>query len=314
MPYKIEKKQNGSFSVVNKDTGRVLSKGTTKAKAEKQIKAVYMHGGATDTMKPEHRLRYHVNLLKGRGIKNPLHRKIVDFAKELLKQEEIHGAGFWDDAWTGIKNVLAFPSQVLQEVPFVKDVVGMIFPESVPILNLVPQFTKYIYGDDTNLWLTDFLADAPIVGDIREDKGYKSSKELGRDRRDEGSVANLTYGDQHTSDLADTIQYIEKTTPQQSDTPYEAYEVPTYSNVNRNAQGDVIPLDEPLRFPIVYNYDPGREPKNLHDYLISQGVAGKDFSIREFGNTVLNQRPFAFLDYPINGGSIRKIDYRKTCY
>ena len=311
MPYKIEKNQNGTFSVVNKDTGRVLSRGTTKTKAEKQIKAVYMHGGATDGMKPEHRLRYHVNMLKGRGIKNPLHRKIYNFAKELLKQEEIHGAGFWDDAWTGIKNVLAFPSQVIQEIPFAKDIVGMIFPESVPILNLVPQFTKYIYGDDTNLWLTDFLADAPIVGDIRADKGYKSSKELGRDEARETSAI---YGERHTSDLADTIQYIDQTTPQQSDTPYEAYAVPTYSDVNRNAQGDVIPLDVPLRFPMVYNYDEGREPKSLHDHLISQGVAGKDFAIREFGNVVENQRPFAFLDFPLNGGSIRKIDYRKTCY
>ena len=312
MPYKIVKTPKHQFSVVNKDTGRVLSKGTTKSKAEKQIKAVYLHGGAAAGMKAAHRLRYHVNLLKGRGIKNPLHRKIVDFSKELLKQEEIHGAGFWDDAWTGIKNVLAFPSQVIQEIPFAKDLVGMIFPESVPILNIVPQFTKYIYGDDTNLWLTDMLSDVPVLGDIREDKGYKSSKELGRDRRDEGNVANLTYGEQHTSDLADTVRYIESITPQQSETPYEPYAVPTYSGVNYGAEG-VIPLDEAIRFPMTYNYDEGREPKNLHDYLISQGVAGKDFAIREFGSTVLNQLPYAYLDYPLNNPSGKPLCFKKTC-
>ena len=314
MPYKIEKNPKGTFSVVNKDTGRVLSKGTTEAKAKKQIKAVYMHGGKT-IMKPEHKLRYYVNLLKGRGGKDPLHRHIVDFAKELLKQEEKHGAGFWDDAWTGIKNVLAFPSQVLQEIPFAKDIVGMVFPESVPILNLVPQFTKYIYGEDTNLWLTDFLSDVPILGDIREDKGYKSSKELGRDGNEEAvtAVIDNMSSSRHTADLAETIKYIEGTTPQQSDTPYEPYDVPTYSGVRKTANGDVVPMDLPLRFPMIYNYDEGREPKSLHDHLISNGVAGKDFSIREFGNVVENQRPYAFLDFPLNGGSIRKIDYAKMC-
>ena len=190
----------------------------------------------------------------------------------------------------------------------------MIFPESVPILNLVPQFTKYIYGDDTNLWLSDFLSDVPILGDVREDKGYKTSKELGRDRRDDERDTMAIYGEQHTSDLADTIQHIDQITAQESDTPYEPYAVPTYSGIRTTAEGEVVPMDMPLRFPMVYNYDEGREPKNLHDHLISQGVAGKDFSIREFGNVVANQRPYAFLDFPLNNPSGKPLSYKKHSY
>jgi D-serine dehydratase len=55
MPYNIEHNKNGTYSVVNKESGKRLSKGTTKNKAEKQIKAIYVNGGK---MKPEHEIRY----------------------------------------------------------------------------------------------------------------------------------------------------------------------------------------------------------------------------------------------------------------
>jgi len=38
MPYKIIKKSNGRYKVINKITGKVHSKDTTLEKAEKQIK------------------------------------------------------------------------------------------------------------------------------------------------------------------------------------------------------------------------------------------------------------------------------------
>jgi len=325
MPYKIEKTPSGSYSVVNKDTGRRLSKGTTKAKAEKQIKAVYMHGGSSG-MKPAHKLRFHVALLKDRHISNPLHRKIVDFSKEVLKGEEMRGGAWYDDLWDGVKDVLAFPSQIINEIPFVKEGIEAVFPEAAPILEFAPKIAKYIYGDDTNVWLSDMLSDIPVVGDIRSDKSYKTSNDLGRTNWFNGKESDQQllqreldkqkaeiYGEEATQRLADTVQYIDQITPQQSDTPYEPYAVPTYNPVRYNEKGEVIPIDSALRFPMVYNYSNTDQPKNLHDFLLYSGVAGKDFSRREFGNVVKNQRPYAFLDFPLNGGGIRKISYAKTC-
>lgn len=325
MPYNIEKTPSGSYSVVNKDTGRRLSKGTTKAKAEKQIKAVYMHGGSSG-MKPAHKLRFHVALLKDRHISNPLHRKIVDFSKEVLKGEEMRGGAWYDDLWDGVKDVLAFPSQVINEIPFVKEGIEAVFPEAAPILEFAPKIAKYIYGNDTNVWLSDMLSDIPVVGDIRSDKSYKTSNDLGRTNWFNGKESDQQllqreldkekaeiYGEEATQRLADTVQYIDQITPQQSDTPYEPYAVPTYNPVRYDEKGEVIPMDNALRFPMVYNYSNTDQPKNLHDFLLYSGVAGKDFSRREFGNVVKNQRPYAFLDFPLNGGGIRKISYAKTC-
>ena len=38
MPYKIQKLSNGKYKVVNKETGSVKARETTKTKAEKQIR------------------------------------------------------------------------------------------------------------------------------------------------------------------------------------------------------------------------------------------------------------------------------------
>lgn len=44
MPYGIRKSGN-KYQVINKETGRVLGTHPTKAKAVKQLKAVYVHTG-----------------------------------------------------------------------------------------------------------------------------------------------------------------------------------------------------------------------------------------------------------------------------
>jgi len=326
MPYKIEKNRTGTYSVVNKETGRRLSKGTTEAKAKKQIKAVYMHGGSKK-MKPEHKLRYHVALLKDRHIKNPLHRKIVDFSKEVLKGEEMRGGAWYDDLWYSVKSVLALPSQLISEIPFVKEGVEAIFPEAAPILEFAPKVAKFIYGDDTNIWLSDMLSDMPLVGDIREDKSYKTSNDLGETnwfskRESEQQIAQKqldrermeTYGEEATQRLADTVEHIDQITPQQSETPYEPYGVPTYNPVHYSSTGEVIPIDDALRFPMVYNYRNTDQPKNLQDHLLSLGVSGKNFTRSEFGNVVANQRPYAFLDFPLNNLTGEKISFKRHCY
>jgi hypothetical protein len=315
MPYSILRNKNGTYRVINDKTGEVLSKATTMEKAKKQIKAIHVSKGRG--MRPEHRIRYYVSLLKDRPITNQLHRHIIDFTKELLKAEEMRGAGFWDDVWSGVKDVLAFPAQVVQEVPFVKQAITAVFPEVEPVLNTIPKLTKYIYGDDTNQWLSDMLSDVPILGDIRTDKGYKTTKELEKGRFKSPSEAKAEkeiMGDTYTERLADQIQEIETMTPQMIETPYTPYEVPTYNPIRYNSKGEVIPVDVAIRFPIVYDYLPGVQPKPLRDKLIEDGVAGRDFARKEFGSVVLNQQPYAFLDYPINGGAIRKIDYSRLCY
>lgn len=326
MPYKIVENKSGTYSVVNKETGKRLSKGTTKAKAEKQIKAVYMHGGSKK-MKPEHKLRYHVALLKDRHIKNPLHRKIVDFSKEILKGEEIRGGAWYDDLWYGVKSVLALPSQIVNEIPFVKEGIEAVFPEATPILEFAPKIAKFIYGEDTNVWLSDMLSDIPLLGDIRADKSYKTSNDLGETSWFSGKESDQQlsqkeldkarmeqYGEEATQRLADTVEYINQITPQQSETPYEPYAVPTYNPVRYDQYGNVIPVDDVLRFPMVYNYRNTDQPKSLQDHLLSLGVSGKNFARQEFGNVIANQRPYAFLDFPINNLTGKKISFKQHTY
>jgi len=105
----------------------------------------------------------------------------------------------------------------------------------------------------------------------------------------------------------------------------KAYEDPDLATglddlVNRISQAtdyDAVPpgeLEPMLRFPIMYNYDQNSRPMPLTEWLISSGVSGQQFSTKEFGNTYMNQKPYAFLDMPINGGRLGKIDYSKLAY
>jgi hypothetical protein len=82
----------------------------------------------------------------------------------------------------------------------------------------------------------------------------------------------------------------------------------------RDVNGRVLGLDAALRFPIVYNYDENNKPQYLQDFLVSQSVAGKNFAMNEFGNTYKNQKPYNFLNFPINGGKMGRINYSKLGY
>tara|TARA_B100001094_G_scaffold325836_1_gene380860 strand:- start:1941 stop:2099 length:159 start_codon:yes stop_codon:yes gene_type:complete len=42
MPYKITKLKNNKYQVKNTENNKIASKGTTKTKAEKQVKLLYM--------------------------------------------------------------------------------------------------------------------------------------------------------------------------------------------------------------------------------------------------------------------------------
>jgi hypothetical protein len=89
------------------------------------------------------------------------------------------------------------------------------------------------------------------------------------------------------------------------------------ARISQATEYDAIPpgeLEPMLRFPIMYNYDQNSRPMPLTEWLISSGVSGQQFSTKEFGNTYMNQKPYAFLDMPINGGRLGKIDYSKLAY
>ena len=98
MPYEIKEVRGKKFSVVNKDTNKVMSKGTTKQKAQKQVKAIYAN------MKPEHRLRHRVSQLQDIHLKSPVHRAVFKMASGMLKQEEVYGDGMFGDAWSWVKS------------------------------------------------------------------------------------------------------------------------------------------------------------------------------------------------------------------
>ena len=312
MPYEIKEKKNKKYSVVNKDTGKVMSKGTTKGKAKKQIEAIYAN------MKPEHRIRHRIGLLDGINITNPTHRNIVNFTKDLLKKEEIQGNGFWNSAWDFVKmglnkakDVLALPSQILNQVPFAKTVAEAIAPEMAPVFEFMPKIAKAVYGTDTNQVLTDLL------GGISQDKDYKTSAEKEALLTKSIPVVTPTVipgnepmhlmptkytpaeANQHTENLDAVIQHIQ-----------QQYVSP----VPRDKEGNIIPMDNALRFPMVYNYDENNRPQYLQDFLISNSVAGHNFAVNEFGNTYKNQQPYNFLDYPLNGGKLGKINYSSVGY
>jgi hypothetical protein len=320
MPYEIKETRNKKYSVVNKDTGKVMSKGTTEKKAKKQVKAIYAN------MKPEHRLRHRIGLMEGMSITDPTHRNIIRFVKDMLKKEEIHGNGFWGDAWDFVKSglnkakdVLALPSQILNQVPFAKDIATFIAPEFAPVFDIMPSIAKAVYGTDTNQVLTDLL------GGLSADKDYKTTAQ----KQAEAELKNpINISIPPIRPPKPNFDYVEKKyTPQEATTHtdnldkivehiQEQYSMaPSYTSpLSRDSSGEVMGLDMPLRFPMIYNYDENNKPMYLQDFLISMGTAGKNFAQEEFGNTVMNQKPYAFIDFPINGGNIRKINYSKLGY
>jgi hypothetical protein len=321
MPYKIKETKDKKFSVVNKDTGRVMSKGTTKTKAEKQIKAIYTN------MKPEHRIRHRISLLEGRSISNPLHRNIINLARHLLKQEEIHGNGFWDDAWSGIKQALALPAQLVSQVPFLEPALEYAFPEITPFLGTIKGVSKALYGDDTNQWLTDFL------GVASADPYYKGSKPAPQplqapaplpEEQDEGDVEDeQTQNAKHTEDFDKVIEHIsnqvdiedQEAEQEEGEADAEAYAPRNLIGApTRDIYGQIIAMDDALRFPMVYNYDENNRPQYLQEFLLTNGVAGHNFAVNEYGNTYKNQRPYEFLNHPINGGKLRRLDFSSVGY
>lgn len=308
MPYEIkEMKGSKMFSVVNKDNGRVMSKGTTKTKAEKQIKAIYAN------MKPEHRIRHRIGLLHDRPIKSGVHKELIKIIGGLLKKEEIEGNGLWswlEKSWKDTKNFIKSSANKAY------DTFDILNANKNPVLNLVltgfaQDPVKYLgeaLSPQNVLTAVEILAPeiAPIAeiakafipGDpLKITPPKKLNAQIEEDEEDDDDLR----GDSMLNRLDKITEKIVEQTEKDS--------------LLQDANSDhPFFIDEAIRFPLVYNYDENIRPMKLAEFLIYNGVAGANFSKEEFGNTYLNQKPYAFLNHPLNGGNLGKIDYSRLGY
>ena len=333
MPYEIKEKKGKKFSVVNKETGKVMSKDTTMPKAKKQIKAIYAN------MPPEHRLRHRVGLLDGVGLMNPVHKSVVKLAKRLLKKEEVYGNGFFDskkyrkggaynpDGKTPIQRakekfikdhpVLTLVLNGTTYTDVIKAVeengptaVEIAIPESAPLIEMwkLSQNHHNPYSPD-NLTEEEQFAHLHEYGedDYYDEDEYEEDEDLGTMNESEKDA--IDFKNIKTDQEINKMVFPKKSTDNL--TPVERLDKLVEHIIDEHHH---LGLDDALRFPMIYNYDENNKPMYLQEWLVSNGTAGRNFSVEEFGNTYKNQRPFAFLNFPINGGRLGKIDYSTLGY
>lgn len=342
MPYEIKEKKNNKFSVVNKNTGRVMSKDTTETKANKQIKAIYAN------MKPEHRLRHRIGLMDGLGIYNPVHRCVINMAKRLLKEEEKHGNGFFDNMnkkkYGGAYNPDGKTPWQRAKEKFIKDhpvfvlvmngvtyndigkaiedngatAVEIAFPETAPLIEIWK--ATHMHGNESHspykvseeeqfAHLHEYGADEYDIDEYEDDDDLEDMEEDEADAIDFKNIKNEKEVEKETE--KEINKMINPTKSNDGLTPVERLDK-LVEHIQEEHHHHFI--DDAIRFPEVYNYDESNKPKYLQEMLISDGVAGREFSIEEFGNTYKNQQPYNFLNFPINGGKLGKIDYSSVGY
>lgn len=123
-------------------------------------------------MKFNHRLRKVVESLNTKLLKQG-DLNLLSHANELLRKEEIHGAGFWGDVGSFLLNVVTLPTQLLNEVPMLNSALHIMLPaEAGPILDVIKQ-AKYVLPKDTNQYLTKAL------GSSNMDKSYTTDDTIG---------------------------------------------------------------------------------------------------------------------------------------
>jgi hypothetical protein len=304
MPYQIKEKKNKKFSVVNKDTGKVMSKSTTESKAKKQIKAIYAN------MKPEHRLRHRIGMMDGLGIHNPVHRGVINEVKKLLKHEEIYGNGFWD---------FLKPLNFLDEEQYPK---LNFFLKGVAKTNFISESVKKFGMLALTViaepWLAPFAV-ADAIANSEED--YVEPSQQSTSNTISNAIANGTsninneeeeeFEEDEEEEEEEINKDLKKEMKKEENVAEKLDKLVEHIQTQNNHHEYI---DDAIRFPEVYDYDPNNKPMQLQAWLLSNGVGGKNFSINEFGNTYKNQQPYAFLDFPINGGRLGKIDYSSVGY
>lgn len=331
MPYEIKEKKNKKFSVVNKDTGKVMSKGTTKEKAKKQIKSIYAN------MKPEHRIRHRVGLLDGVPLHNPLNKAIVDETRQILKHEEIHGGGIWDwfvKTFPVLSLVIAGtkPDDIVEAVEtYGLEAIGaladpIMFPVAVasalyngpkqkenPPHNPYEDDDPYAYDyyddglyDDYDDGVIDFenIHNAPSSSNASSTPSQPHITPTNNDNIIPNSSPNNIPIPNNDNQAIEKLDKILEKIVDESD----------IAVANLKHYNDPYIMDDAIRFPTISHYDANNKPKFLQDFLITSGVSGINFSKDEFNNTYKNQQPYAFLDFPINGGKLGKINYSSVGY
>jgi len=307
MPYKIKEKKGKKFSVVNKETGKVMSKGTTEKKAKNQIKAIYAN------MRPEHRIRHRIGLMEGASIKHPIHRAIINDVRKVLKKEEIHGGGLWDwfvEQFPVLSLVLSGtkPEDVLNAVEtYAPEAIGVLLEPAmfpVAVYEATHQSPYNVTEEEQFAHLQDYSQQDYTENDLYEE----DIEDEIFDDEEESIVENVS--NQITNNITNiTEKKDDSTTAEKVDKLVE--KIMKDEGID---DGQRHGLDDALRFPMIYNYDENNKPMYLQEWLLSNGVAGRNFAVEEFGNTVRNQEPYAFLNFPINGGRLGKINYSKLGY
>lgn len=300
MPYELIKNPNKKdYKLINKETGKIVSKHTNPKKAYKQIQAIHINKNISNNnnidnnkmkMKPSHRIRNNVEKLKGRKIQTPDDRYILRLTKKLLKQEEINGGGFWSDAWDVTKNILSMPADILENVPFAKTALEYAVPELKPFIEPGLALKKMVYGDNTNQYLKDAF-------DTSDDKPEtpKEVKPL-EPRQTQNTVERVL--DNQIQDIyerstpADTQQIPRSA----SDLIYDPYGTAKSINVDDLSQ-HISPIMS-TSFPITLDIDPRDEPLGLREFLLRQGMAGQMVSKNEYDAIIKKQKPERYLNFP----------------
>jgi hypothetical protein len=229
--------------------------------------------------RPAHRIRHNIEKLRGRKLKNPNDKYIVSLTKKLLKNEEINGSGFWSDAWDITKDVLSFPADVIENVPFAKLGLELAVPELAPFIEPGLQIKKMIYGNNTNQYLRDAFN--------TEDEPEKTEQNDTIEDVMDQQIQDITERTQP----ADTVE-MPRTPKEIIMDPYSSAQTIQYDDLQQH----LAPLSS-LSFPTTQNFDPRDEPLGLREFLLKQGMAGAMVSNIEYKNIIKKQQP-RYLSFP----------------
>jgi hypothetical protein len=306
MPYTLKKNKDKTLKLVNKDSGRVLAYDTTPEQAMKQVKAIHSnkkHSNHKGGMPAHHRIRHNIDILQNRIVKNPKHRKFIDMTKKLLKHEEMHGGGFWDDLWDITKDVISLPFDIIENVPFVKPAVelaasALIGPEAVPLIEAGIGVNKMIFGD-TNQGLKDTWNPDPKAPEPQEKQLFNNLDEF-------ATIADVV--DETVQDIVDIsipIPPRPQTAREEILNPYGQNQPNLYNPLEH------LISSSNLAFPPTMHFDPRDQPQGLVDFLNRKSIAGVDVSQNEYDAIINKQKPQTWMSFP-DGGYFKKYPTYQT--
>lgn len=328
MPYKLKQNKDDSVQLINKDTGHILAYHTTPERAMKQIKAIHTKKGMVkgtgkkhtkNSMPVNHRIRKNVELLQHRIIRNPKHHKFIDMTKKLLKHEEMHGSGFWDDVWDVTKDVLAFPRDIIENIPFVKPALEMGLtavagPEAPMLLELGLAGSHMIYGDNTNKGLRETWNPSQSTTNEDYDDGYSGvrtyisnarASNASMPRAESNAATSNVYQqsigqvvDETVQDIADDSEPRQNLAPnarEQILDPFGGKPPPLYNPLEH------LIASSNLAFPPTMHFDPREQPLSLVKFIESQSMAGLKVSDAQYDAIHRTTKPELWLSFPQNG-------------